>query len=121
MTARALLFCAVLAGSACHPGPVISPDGKLPVGGTIAGIVSTDTNTAVQGRKVTVVDVATGAKFEATTGANGGYTVQVPEGTYRIDVELQPGEFVVKQPPETRVQKSDLDPQRHFTIGRKGS
>ena len=115
----ALLLLAVLAAPACHPGPVI-PGDKMPVGGTIAGMVSTDTNAAVPGRKVTAIDTASGARHEATTGANGGYTIKVPEGTYRLEVELRPGEVVAKQPGETRVNKSDLDPKRNFTIAVKG-
>lgn len=113
---HALLSCTAVAVAACHPGPVLSPDGKMAVGGTIAGIVSTVGNSAVPDRKVTAVDVASGARYEATTGANGGYTIKVPEGTYRLEVELRPGEAVAKQPAETRVNKSDLDPRRNFTI-----
>ena len=114
-TFRALLACLVLA-AACHPGPVLPPGGKLPVGGTIAGIVSTDGNAPVADRKVTATEVATGTRYDATTGANGGYTIKVPEGTYRLEVELRAGEVVAKQPSETRVNKSDLDPRRDFTI-----
>jgi carboxypeptidase family protein len=115
-TFRALLACSVLAVAACHPGPVLPPGGKLPVGGTIAGIVTTDGNTPVSGRKVTATDIATGKGYDATTAVNGGYTIKVPEGTYRLEVELHAGEVVAKQPSETRVQKSDLDPRRDFTI-----
>ena len=117
-----LLFCALLAASACHPGPVLSPEGKLNVGGTIAGIVSTNGNAALPGRKVTAIDVASGARFDATTGTNGGYTIKVPQGTYRLEVELREGEKITKQPGDTKVQNSDLDPQRHFVItaGRPG-
>lgn len=116
---HALLMFTVLAAAGCHPGPVIGPGDKLPVGGTIAGIVSTDGNAAVPGRKVVAIEVASGARFEATTGANGGYTIKVPEGTYRLEVELHPGEVVLKQPDQTRINKSDLDPQRDFTIAVK--
>jgi hypothetical protein len=115
---NALVSIAVLAAAACHPGPVLTP--KEPASGTIAGMVSTDGNAAVPGRRVTAVDVASGARFDATTGVNGGYTIKVPEGRYRLEVELQPGEVIVKQPGETSVNKSDLDPKRNFTIGVKG-
>jgi uncharacterized protein YfaS (alpha-2-macroglobulin family) len=115
---NALLFCTVFA-AACHPGPVLSPGSKMAVGGTIAGIVSTDTNAAVLDRKVTAIDTTSGARFEATTGANGGYTIKVPEGTYRLELELRPGEVVTKQPAETKINKSDLDPRRDFTISVK--
>jgi hypothetical protein len=58
----------------------------------------------------------TGTRYDATTGPNGGYTIQVPEGTYRLEVELRPGERVTKQPAETKIDKSDLDPHRDFVI-----
>jgi hypothetical protein len=104
----------------CHPGPIVDPGPKLEVGGTIAGIVSTAPNAAVSGRKVTAIDTKTGTRFDATTGTNGGYTIKVPQGTYRLEVELQPGETVTKQPAETRVERSDLDSGRDFviTVGR---
>jgi hypothetical protein len=42
-----------------------------------------------------------GEKFESTTGPNGGYTIKVPEGTYRVDVEVREGEVVSKKPDDT--------------------
>ncbi|MCA1563744.1 MAG: carboxypeptidase-like regulatory domain-containing protein [Acidobacteria bacterium] len=114
---RLLLALSLLTSVGCHPGPVLDTGPKPPaVGGTIAGIVSTDGNAAVPSRQVTAINTETGARFDATTGTNGGYTLKVPEGTYRLDVELRPGEKLVKQPGETRINRSDLDPQRHFVI-----
>jgi hypothetical protein len=112
-----LLAVAVLTSAACHPGPVVGT-GPNPadVGGTIAGIVSSDANAALAGRKVAAIETVTGKRFEATTGTNGGYTIQVPEGTYRLEVQLRDGERVSKQPDETRVNKSDLDSGRDFVI-----
>ena len=114
--ARPLLAVLFLSLAACHPGPVVTTDPKLPVGGTIAGIVSSEAKTPVVGRKVTAINTDTGSRYDATTGANGGYTIKVPEGTYKIEVELQAGETITKQPGQTRVNKSDLDPRRDFII-----
>ena len=101
---------------ACHPGPVIHTS-KQPVGGTIAGIVGTTNGTAgLSSRKVAAVDVVSGARYETTTGITGGYTIQVPEGTYRLEVETRAGERVTKQPAETRVNNGDLDSARNFEI-----
>ena len=112
-----VLGVTLLTSLACHPGPVVDTGAKpADVGGTIAGIVSSDTNAALEGRKVTAIDTVAGTRYEATTGVNGGYTIQVPEGTYRLEVELKPGEKVAKQPGETKVNKSDLDAQRDFVI-----
>lgn len=112
-----LIAAALLTSAACHPKPIVDMGSKpADVGGTIAGIVSSDANAALAGRKVTAIETATGKRFEATTATNGGYTIQVPEGTYRLEVQLREGERVSKQPDETRVNKSDLDAGRDFVI-----
>src|SRR5918912_738579 len=111
-----LVVSTLTATLACHPGPVAGAT-KLSVGGTISGIVSATGGTvAVAGRKITVTEVTTNARYETTTAANGGYTIQVPEGTYHIDVELRAGETLQKRPDDTRVNNSDLDPGRDFVI-----
>src|SRR5262245_26248327 len=113
----ALVFVLALAAvGACHPGPVIGSGGQPTVGRTIAGIVTTDGNAPVTGRKVTAIDTTTGARFEATTGVDGGYTIKVPQGTYRLEVQLQGTERVAKQPDPTKIEKSDLDPHRNIVI-----
>jgi hypothetical protein len=102
---------------ACHPGPIIDTTPQRSVGGTIAGIVTTtDSTVAVPGRKVTAIEVSSGSQYDATTGANGGYTIKVPEGTYRIEIELRAGEALAKRPDQTHVNNSDLDPGRDFVI-----
>lgn len=103
--------------AACR-GPVITTDPGLKVGGTIAGIVrATGGAVPLVTRKVTVINAATGARFETTTGVNGGYTIKVPEeGRYRIEVELRDGEVLTKRPDETDVNNGDLDPGRDFEI-----
>jgi hypothetical protein len=117
---RLLHFTAALAllmSLGCHPGPIVNTGSKpANVGGTIAGIVSSQGNAAVAGRKVTAIATAGGTRYDATTGTDGGYTIKVPEGTYRIEVELRPGEKVVKQPADTKINKGDLDPHRDFVI-----
>ncbi len=112
---------AALLLSACHPGPIVDAGAKQPsVGGTIAGLVTTsDKAVAVPGRVVSAIETTTRARFDATTAENGGYTIKVPEGTYRLDVELRSGETLVKRPAETRVNNSDLDPGRDFMISVK--
>ncbi|MBI4485401.1 MAG: carboxypeptidase regulatory-like domain-containing protein [Acidobacteria bacterium] len=88
-----------------------------PVGGTIAGIVTTsDPAIAVPGRMITVVNVDSGSRYETTTATNGGYTIKVPVGTYRIEIELRPAETLVKRPESTRINKGDLDSGRDFLI-----
>jgi hypothetical protein len=111
----------LLSSIACHPGPIVDTGPKpAAVGGTIAGIVSSDANAALAGRKVTAIETVTGKRYDATTGTNGGYSIQVPEGTYRLEVELRDGERVSKQPDQTRINKSDIDSSRSFVITARG-
>lgn len=110
-----VLFALLVPSAACHPGPVIGGT-RVEAGGTIAGIVSASGSVALTGRKVTVTNVATSAKYEATTATDGGYTIKVPEGTYHIEVELRPGETLSKRPADTHINNSDLDPGRDFVV-----
>ena len=109
------VLAVLLLSAACHPGAIIDPDPKPSVGGTIAGVIRSGANPVI-GRKVTAVNVATAARFEATSGANGGYTIQVPEGTYRLDLEIREGETISKRPDQTRVNNSDVDSARDFEL-----
>jgi Carboxypeptidase regulatory-like domain len=121
MRFRWIWLVSALAAAGCHPGPVVNAGAKQPsVGGTIAGVVSTaDPAVAVPGRKVTAVETTNGSRYDTTTAANGGYTIKVPEGTYRIEVELRTGEALAKQPDTTKVNNSDLDSGRDFVITAK--
>jgi hypothetical protein len=120
MTAAKAIFLSigfVLLCVACRP-PVITTEPELKAGGTIAGSVrATGGSVPLVARKVTAVNARTGARFETTTGVNGGYTIKVPEeGRYRIEVELREGEVVANGPQETEINNGDLDPGRDFEI-----
>jgi hypothetical protein len=115
--------CAMIAVGACSAsrGPVIGSGEKTPdSGGTISGIVrASGSNAPLSARRVTATEVTTGATFDASTATNGGYTMKVPMGRYRLEVELRAGEMVVDRPAETTINRSDLDAQRDFLIGLK--
>lgn len=111
----ALVAVSLGAVVACHPGPVTNTT-EMRVGGTIAGNVTATGTTPVPGRRITATNVASRATFDATTGTTGGYTIKVPEGTYRLDIELRPGETVSKRPDDTEVNTGDLDPGRDFDL-----
>src|SRR5262245_43149558 len=107
---------ALVSIAGCHPGPVL---GKVEPGrdGTIAGVVTTaESKTAVGGRTVTAVEAETGARHDTKTGLNGGYSIKVPEGIYRLELELRTGETLAKQPGEVHVSRSDLDPRQDFVV-----
>ena len=119
MTSRVLVVAAFLAFTAvaCRTGtPVIDTGEKPPtLEGTIAGHVRTDANVPVTSRVVRAI-AADGTTHETTTSNTGGYTMKVPPGKYRIELELRQGERIVKQPGETQINQSDLDPGRDFVI-----
>jgi hypothetical protein len=106
---------AVSAG--CHRGAVVNPASIPGVGGTISGLVTASGGSvALSGRKVTAIEVRSNQRHETTTATNGGYTMQVPTGTYRLELELRTGESLTEQPGETEVNNSDLDSGRNFVV-----
>jgi carboxypeptidase family protein len=113
-----LVTAAVMNGVACMPhGPVVDTGSKPQgVGGTIAGLVRSNAGTPLIGRKVTATNVESGQKFEASTATNGGYTMKVPTGKYRLEVELHAGEALEKPIVETEVNTGDLDPHCDFVV-----
>ena len=104
--------------AACHAAPIAYRGQAVPgVGGTISGVVRSAAGTSLEGRKVIAIDTSTLARFEGTTAANGGYTIQVPAGMYRLELVLMPGEAITTQPSPTRIDVGDLDAQRDFIVG----
>lgn len=84
--------------------------------GTVSGSVKTNLGDPIEGRRVTAIETTSGTRYDATTSVGGGYTIQVPTGRYRLEVELRAGETIIKQPPQTHVNLSDLDEQLDFMI-----
>src|SRR5688572_16849041 len=115
---RVAIILGLVLGAASCRGAVITTDPGLNAGGTIAGFVrATDGSVPLVTRRVTAIHATSGARFETTTGVNGGYTIKVAEvGRYRIEVELRDGEVVAKGPDETDINNGDLDPGRDFEI-----
>jgi Carboxypeptidase regulatory-like domain len=111
-----VLVAVALLSVACHPSrPVIDPGPKPDVGGTISGTVS-DGTMPLAGRKVTAVNLGTGARFDTSSTSTGGYTVRVPAGTYRLEFELLAGEALAAAPQATEVDRGDLDAGRDFIL-----
>jgi hypothetical protein len=111
-----VLTVALVACNAAH-GPVLDRGSKpTNVNGTISGIVRMAGGGVVPDRKVTAINVATGERTESPTATNGGYTMKLPPGKYRLEVELHAGERVTEQPAETAITGSDLDAGRDFVI-----
>jgi hypothetical protein len=111
----------LLMAAACAPNRPVVDTGAAPpdVGGTIAGTVSASETSPLAGRKVTATDQKTNATFETSTAANGGYTLKVPAGTYRLDLELRDGESLSERPDPTDVAVGDIDSARNFVVTRR--
>jgi hypothetical protein len=113
----AAVLTLILVFAGCHNQPVIDTGPKPPnVGGTISGNATGVGGTALSARKVTAIETTTGARYVESTATNGGYTIKVPKGTYRLELELRPGEALSKEPEPTKVDVGDLDGQRDFVV-----
>ena len=117
-----LLVACVLTAScaAAHGNPVLGGEQAPEATGTIAGTVrAAGSNTPLPSRLVTAINVTTKAKYEASTAANGGYTLRVPMGRYRLQVELEANEVLSTGPGEIQLNRSDIDSDRDFIIAIK--
>jgi hypothetical protein len=113
----AVAAASILLGACYSSRPVIDTGARPRVQeGTIAGHVRTDGDAPLVSRVVRAVPVDGSSPHETTTNEAGSYTLKVPPGRYRLEVELRPGERIVKQPGENQVNPSDLDPDRNFVI-----
>ena len=115
--AATLLLLLIVGCAARHGGAVVDTRAKpVGVGGTISGTVRAVGGEPLIGRTVTVIDTKSGATFRVSNSTSGGYTIQVPASTYRLEVELRPGEAVTKQPAQTNLNVGDLDAQLDFVL-----
>jgi hypothetical protein len=111
------LFALVYA-SGCRRGvPVIDLGPKPPdARGTITGLVHGPGDSALAGRVVEIVNVVTGDKHTATTVANGGFTIELPKGKYRLSLQLHDGETLVKRPDVVDLDRGDIDSHIEFVV-----
>jgi hypothetical protein len=107
----------MLSSLACHPTrPVIDPGPRPDVSGSISGMASANDGTALSARRVVAVNMETGARVETSTAPTGGYTMRVPPGTYRLELEMQAREALVTLLDPTEVDPGDLDAGRNFVV-----
>jgi hypothetical protein len=51
------------------------------------------------------------------TNVTGGFSIKVPPGEYRLQVDLRDGERVVRDPGIVHINKSDLDANLKIVVG----
>lgn len=110
---------ALLLSGACRRGVPAVDLGPKPSNprGTITGIVRGPEGTSpAAGRTVEIVNTVTGERHTAQTGANGGFTIQVPSGKYRLELPLRDGETLVKRPGIVDLDKGDIDSHIEFVL-----
>jgi len=115
----ALAFAVVLFAAACRSGQplLVSEFGNMSTPGTIGGILSTVGEDRLQGRQVVAVHVTSKERYSAVTNVTGGFSIKVPPGDYRLEVELREGERVVREPGVIHINKSDLDANLEIVVG----
>jgi hypothetical protein len=69
------------------------------------------------GRNVRAVRVGGAERYSAVTNVTGGFTIKVPPGEYRLEVDLREGERIVRSPGVVHINKSDLDANLEIVIG----
>ena len=114
-----LLGIVALMFVACRRGvPVVDTGPKPAVArGTITGTVHGPEGTsAVSGRTVEVVNVDTNERHSVTTNETGGFTIELPPGKYRLELQLQPGETLMKHPDIVKLDRGDIDSHIEFVI-----
>ena len=110
---------ALLYSGACRRGvPAVDLGPKPPAArGTITGIVrGPEEMSGMAGRAVEVVDVASGAKHTTVTASNGGFTIELPKGKYRLELQLRAGETIVKRPDIVDLDHGDIDSHIEFIV-----
>ena len=86
--------------------------------GTIAGNVQAgEGGDPLAGRRIHAVSLASGRRYSATTSVTGGFSIPVPPGKYRLEVELREGERVLRSPGTIDINDSDLDANLEVVIG----
>ena len=121
MLGRLAAICAVIAlAAACRTGQPIfdrAPENEQ-TPGTIAGILSAGIGgDPVAGRAVHAIEIGGNRRYSATTSVTGGFSIPVPPGKYRLEVELREGERLLREPGTIDINDSDLDANLEVAIG----
>ena len=110
----------LLASPACRSGqPILSRTPEDPnTPGTIAGNLEDSSGGPLENRTIHAIHVDTGRRYTANTSVTGGFSITVPPGKYRLQVDLAAGESLVKSPGVIDINESDLDANLKVVIGR---
>jgi hypothetical protein len=104
--------------SACRQAPPIvqNPARSTAALATINGTVQGPTS-GVPARMVTVISESTGQRRSVLTRPTGGFTLAVPPGKYRVEVQLLRGERLLRSPANVEVAPGAIDGHVDFVVG----
>ena len=121
LRAPAVMVVLLMLSGGCaarHGRPIIGGTTIPNPTGTLSGTVTSSTGTPLEGRRVSAINMATEQRYDVMTASNGGFTIKVPPGRYRLELELRGGDQLAKQPEQRQVNVGDLDEELDFVIGR---
>ena len=102
--------------SQAAPGTDRSADGS-PSLATLTGTVRGPRgSSSIEGRPVEVINIDTNERRRITTTNTGGFAIKVKPGKYRLQVTLQDGESLIREPGVMHVSRSDDDAHADFVI-----
>ena len=113
----------LLAGAGCRRASPVLEAGpqpghaKVTISGTVRGPERAIT---VDGRIVELVNLATRERTRVATGEDGGYTVRVHPGDYRVELTLREGEALVREPGVIHVNRAGSAGDGDFVVGTIG-
>ena len=84
--------------------------------GTLSGTVRAPEGSRPEGRAVEVINIDTDERHRITTGNAGDFTIKVKPGKYRVEVALQRGESLVRQPGVMLVRRTEPDTHADIVI-----
>jgi len=111
-----VLAAELCSGAGCHPHTTIVTISSAAIGETIAGVVTGAPDITLADRTVTIVNVETGEQYQTATGQTGGYALHVPAGTYRLELQLRPGERLAEMEPAILLTTGDREIHTGVTV-----
>jgi hypothetical protein len=70
----------------------------------------------VAGRTVDIINVETNERHTVTTADDGGFSIELAPGKYRCEVQLQPGETLVKHPEVVSLDRGEIHAHVEFVL-----
>jgi hypothetical protein len=84
--------------------------------GTITGLVHGPGDAVLSGRTIEAVNVLSGERHTVMTATNGGFAMELPQGKYRLELQLHEGETLARHAGIVDLDRGDSDPHVEFVV-----